>query len=164
MTSTPLIIKAREIAGKVTTRGPWSVHRVRRGINGAQIVSDNGTIVARVPYVADRSITQKEADAELIAWSRTGVLDLADALEESEKELQSVTAAALKQFDNNIALKADVKRLTEALEFYRDNWKSKLNKQGTRPLAREVFEWSPNEALLDDCGTLADAALKDGQP
>lgn len=50
---------------------------------------------------------------------------------------------------------AKAERLQKALEFYVNNWKCKPNKR------YGGLEYSPNEALLDDCGNTARAALGD---
>jgi hypothetical protein len=49
--------------------------------------------------------------------------------------------------------KADIASLAKALEFYRDNWNCKPSKR------YGGLEYSPTEALLDDCGNTARAAL-----
>jgi hypothetical protein len=57
------------------------------------------------------------------------------------------------------SLKAENERLREALKFYRDGWDFKTTKK------RSGLEWHPKEALLDDCGNIARAALTDaGKP
>lgn len=53
----------------------------------------------------------------------------------------------------HLAAEAHVAKLREALEFYRDSWSCKTNKR------YGGLEWSPTEALLDDCGNVARAAL-----
>lgn len=55
------------------------------------------------------------------------------------------------------ALLSDWKRMREALEFYRDNF-VKHYKRG--PTGLDHSTWKPTEALLDDCGERALAALE----
>lgn len=65
--------EGRETAGRAWTPGPWSVVlrpiRKSSSVNGARVVSVDGTHVANVPNRADKPIFQKEADLHLIAAS-----------------------------------------------------------------------------------------------
>ena len=53
------------------TPGPWRIVRARgaskAAINGAQIRTEAGLQIASITHVADKPISQKEADAHLIA-------------------------------------------------------------------------------------------------
>lgn len=51
---------------------------------------------------------------------------------------------------------ASKRELVEALSFYRDQWVAENNR--TR-FGLGGLEWRPTEALLDDCGEQARAAL-----
>jgi len=57
-------------------------------------------------------------------------------------------------------LRTEVERLREALTFYRDGFQyhPKRTKTGIN-----LSEWKPTEALLDDCGERARAALKEAR-
>lgn len=52
-----------------------------------------------------------------------------------------------------LALLDEREKMVRALKFYRDNWQIKTNKR------YGGLEYSPKEALLDDCGNIARAAL-----
>jgi hypothetical protein len=56
------------VTGAAHTPGPWGIsYRRPGGINGAWIVAGGGLRVASLPRRADKSIPQKNADANLIA-------------------------------------------------------------------------------------------------
>jgi hypothetical protein len=64
-------------------------------------------------------------------------------------------SAILELIASHKRMEAEIERLRKALQFYADSWTFKANKR------YGGLEWSPTEALLDDCGNTARSALTD---
>lgn len=103
---------------------------------------------------------------ELVERLRAHVAELEERLERESGDLRYAkqaldheTARALKFGKRITALTAEVALLTEALKFYRDEFHPKIGKPV--PGASSIT-FHPSEALLEDCGNRAMAALSEG--
>lgn len=97
---------------------------------------------------------------ELVERLRAGPIRTGDS-ENGEYELFDIEEAAQtmgEAADELTALTAKVALLTEALKFYRDEFHPKIGKPV--PGASSIT-FHPSEALLEDCGNRAMAALSE---
>lgn len=133
MATSDLVKQARELAGKASD-GPWEAKNMHPNTLGPAWI--DAPTIRRVADCSDSiSLTPhhgwcgrvgheiNEANAAFIAWARTGVPELCGELEKAEAERASlrvdlrILAENLhRSADENDALRADVKRLTEVLE------------------------------------------------
>lgn len=93
----------------------------------------------------------------LIEWRKTAREHLRDDFPEGAKWRHEWSVSNNTLLEAAPELLADWKRMREALEFYRDNF-VKHYKRG--PTGIDHSTWKPTEALLDDCGERARAALE----
>lgn len=165
MTSTPLIMKAREIAGRASD-GRWWILGEDEGPDRVPYLEISSGECGTKDFVSichvqpdmneDNEFVLTEANhatAAFIAWSRTGVLELADEIERLEVNRESMIETQQESYDQ-------IKRLTEALEFYANSGNCTYEGIFMTPYVDDKL---PEGKGRRDYGDIARAALKNGE-
>lgn len=120
----------------------------------ANLIAPDGSHVANIrTHHAISIVAGMEAATRLRKLEESNAALMAERTNLIETKRMQLSAADARIRE----LEAENARLREALTFYRDRWAYTPNKR------YGGLEWRPSETLLDDCGNIARAALREAE-